>query len=432
MNILEILAKKKDGLVLTKEEIRYFVAGYAAGEIPDYQAAAFLMAVCINGMEDEEIFALTAAMVDSGEKIDLSGIVGIKTDKHSTGGVGDKTTLILAPLVASCGVPVAKMSGRALGHTGGTLDKLAAIPGFRTDFAMDAFREQVRKIGVCIAGQSGNLVPADKKLYALRDVTATVESLPLIAASIMSKKIASGADAVVLDVKYGAGALVKTPWEAAKLAKIMISIGTDAGKKVSALITNMESPLGRTVGNGLEVMEAIQVLLGGGPEDLREITLQLAAQMLCLAGKGSAEECYALAKNVLQTGEALQKFEMLLKEQGGDPSVIKKPEMLLHGVKGFPILSDQAGYMKKMDAGKLGALSMQLGAGRTTLQSEIDYGAGLYLNKKTGEYVSAGETLATIYTREDTLLHQAETLYKQSIVLSGREPELEPLIYNRI
>lgn len=328
MHALDIIVKKRNGEKLTRQEIEFFVAGYTRDEIADYQASAFLMAVFLRGMDDDETLWLTQAMLHSGDVVDLSCIPGVKTDKHSTGGVGDKTTLIIGPIVASCGVPVAKMSGRGLGHTGGTIDKLEAIPGFRTSLTAVEFTENVREIGLAVAGQTGNLAPADKKFYALRDVTGTIENASLIAASIMSKKLACGTDAIVLDVKTGNGAFMKTVEQAKALAAKMVEIGRGAGKRVTALITEMDRPLGMAIGNALEVIEAIQVLKGQGAEDLKAVSIELAANMLMLGGKGDLEHCRKLALQAVSDGSAFRKFTQMIQRQGGDPAVAENPSML--------------------------------------------------------------------------------------------------------
>lgn len=432
MYMIDLLQKKKLGGALTKEEIAFFVEGVSTGTIPDYQIAAFLMAVCFEGMTDEETADLTHAMARSGDQVDLSQIPGVKVDKHSTGGVGDKTTLILAPLVASCGVPVAKMSGRGLGHTGGTIDKLEAIPGFTTSLDRQTFLSIVKQIGVCIAGQSGNLAPADKKLYALRDVTATVDSIPLIAASVMSKKIAAGADGIVLDVKCGSGAFMKTPQEASRLGKEMVQIGKACGRKMAAVITNMDIPLGNNIGNGLEVAEAIEFLSGNGPSDLREVSLILAAQMLGLAGKGSEEECLSLAQKALDQGEALKKFRELCKAQGGDPTVVDHPETLYARAQVFEVLSPAHGFVQHMDAQGCGRVSMVLGAGRETKDSVIDPAAGIVLCKKTGDAVKNGDVLAKLYTNRPDQVDFARQMLLESYQIGTQKPQPLPVVYDTI
>ncbi|MBQ4163854.1 MAG: pyrimidine-nucleoside phosphorylase, partial [Turicibacter sp.] len=374
---------------------------YTAKKIPDYQMSAFLMAVVFNDMTKSERLALTQAMVNSGDVVDLSAIDGIKVDKHSTGGVGDKTSLILGPLVASMGVPVAKMSGRGLGHTGGTLDKLESISGMQIEIDMNRFIQQVNDIKLAIIGQTGNLAPADKYLYALRDVTGTVESIPLIASSIMSKKIAAGADAIVLDVKFGAGAFMKTLDDAKELASAMVEIGRDAGRETVAFLTDMNQPLGLAIGNALEVKEAIETLSGNGPHDLEELVLQLASYMVVLAKKAAnTEEAYAKLKEKLNNGEALQKFKEFIAAQGGDTSQIENPELLPTASSVIPVTATQAGYVEKIDALSIGIAAMKLGAGRATKEDTIDMGVGIVLNKKVGEPIQVGDVLAYVHTNQ--------------------------------
>lgn len=402
----DIIAKKRDGNELTEDEIQFFINGYVRDEVPDYQAAAWCMAVYLKGMTARETAALTQAMVNSGETMDLSLIPGIKVDKHSTGGVGDTTTLRLAPLVAAMGVPVAKMSGRGLGHTGGTLDKLESIPGFRCDLSRDVFNRQVQTIGLAVAGQTGNLVPADKKLYALRDVTATVESIPLIASSVMSKKLAAGADAILLDVKVGAGAFMKTPEEALILARTMVEIGTNLRRKTAALLTNMEQPLGNAIGNALEVSEAIAILrgesdlgLGGVSQDLRQVTVKLAARMAWMAGRAlSVADGMVMAERVLASGQALERFQQLVVAQGGDGRIIEDPwGFLIQAKHREPILASGSGFVYRLDALALGQAAAALGAGRERKEDMIDPSVGVVMHKRVGDQVKAGETLAEIH-----------------------------------
>ena len=390
MRMIDLIEKKKAGKALSEEELRWLIAGVTDGSLPDYQLSAFLMAVIFRGMTHQETAWMTDAMAKSGDQVDLSSIDGIKVDKHSTGGVGDKTTLILAPIAAACGAPVAKMSGRGLGHTGGTVDKLEAIPGYQTSLDRETFLENVRRHGICVVGQSGNLAPADKKLYALRDVTGTVDSIPLIAASIMSKKIAAGADGIVLDVKCGSGAFMKTPEDAATLAREMVEIGWACGRKMAAVITNMDIPLGNFVGNGLEVAEAVAVLRGQGPEDLKEVCLTLVSQMLTLAGKGTEEECRILAEKAIADGSAFQKLKEMVKAQGGDDSVLEHPECLYEKAQVFAVKAPAGGWVQKMDAEGIGRASMLLGAGREPKEDLIDPAAGIVLLKKTGQPVREG------------------------------------------
>ncbi|XEC92811.1 pyrimidine-nucleoside phosphorylase [Paenibacillus tarimensis] len=399
MRAVDLIYKKRIGGELTESEISYLVDGYSRGEIPDYQMSAWTMAVCFQGLSAKETADLTMAMARSGDQIDLGGIQGIKVDKHSTGGVGDKTTLILAPLVAAAGVPVAKMSGRGLGHTGGTIDKLEAIPGFQTELTRERFIKQVNEIGVAVIGQTGNITPADKKLYALRDVTATVDSIPLIASSIMSKKIAAGADAIVLDVKTGSGAFMKSIEDAEKLALAMVEIGTKVGRKTAAVISDMDQPLGFAIGNALEVKEAIATLKGEGPRDLTELILTLGSHMVVLAGKAKTEgEARELLRQRLKDGSALQKFRSFISAQGGEAAITDDPERWLP--KAEVILQVPApgnGTIVKIEAEQLGLAAMQLGAGRATKDAEIDHAVGIVLRAKEGEAVKAGDPIATVH-----------------------------------
>ena len=432
MRMYDLIAKKRDGESLTAEEIHFMITEYVAGNIPDYQMSAFLMAVYLNGMTEEETVTLTLEVAHSGEMVDLSAIEGIKVDKHSTGGVGDKTTLIIAPIVAACGVKVAKMSGRGLGHTGGTVDKLEAIPGFQTVIAQDRFFEIVNTIGVSVIGQSGNLAPADKKLYALRDVTATVESIPLIAASIMSKKLAAGSDAILLDVKTGSGAFMKTVDDSIALAKEMVSIGENAGRKTAALITDMDIPLGNNIGNSLEVIEAVETLKGNGPEDLTEVSLQLAANMLYLAEKGTIDECLVMAKKTIEDGSALERLVAMVEAQGGDSSVILDTEKFDKAPFECPIISAEEGYIASMDTESCGIASSMLGAGRETKESDIDFSAGIILNRKVGDFVKKGDVLATMYTSKESLFANAEKRYLSALTFAKVKPAVNPLIFARI
>ena len=409
----EIIDKKRNGLELTDNEIRDVIARFTNSEIPDYQMSALLMAICINGMTPTETFALTQAMIDSGEILDLSSIRGIKVDKHSTGGVGDKTTLIVGPTVAACGVPVAKMSGRGLGHTGGTIDKLESIPGLKTLMPISEFIANVNAVGISIADKIGNIAPADKKIYALRDVTATVRSLPLIASSIMSKKIASGADCIVLDVKYGNGAFMKKRAEAEDLADLMNKIGTSAGINTSSIITSMEVPLGRCVGNILEVKECMQVLgnFKEGLEDLFEVSLDIASEMLHLAGKGEISECRAMAIDAIESGRALSKFKDFVVRQGGDWESIEGDKNPHPCEFSYELRSERSGQIINMDTTSLGVAAVELGSGRKMLGAQIDFGAGIIVEKKTGNFVEKGEILATIFANcEENLLSAREVL----------------------
>ncbi|MBO7514533.1 MAG: pyrimidine-nucleoside phosphorylase [Lachnospiraceae bacterium] len=433
MRMPDVIAKKKNGKRLTNEEIDFVVRGYVAGEIPDYQMSAFLMAVCFCGMTRPEVSHLTKAMAASGDQVDLRMIPGFKADKHSTGGVGDKTTLIVAPLVASLGVKVAKMSGRGLGHTGGTIDKLESIPGFSTALSTDRFLEQVRDIGIAIAGQTGNLVPADKKMYALRDVTSTVDSIPLIASSIMSKKLAAGSNGIVLDVKCGSGAFMKDRASAKELARVMVDIGKAAGRKVAALVTDMDVPLGNAVGNSLEVLEALETLSGRGPEDLRTLCLELAAHMLSLAGQGSVDVCRSRAEEALDQGTALDTFGKLIAAQGGDASVIRDPKLLPVAKCSAELISDVSGYVSHMDTESVGIAASLLGAGRMTKEDVIDLGAGLVLRKKTGDRVEKGETLAVLYASETgERMEAALERLRKAYHFSDKAPKKHKLIYDSV
>ncbi len=432
MHMTDIIRKKKLGQTLSEEEIRFFVQGYRDGSIPDYQASALCMAICFQGMKDEETTALTLAMAESGDKNDLSSIPGIKVDKHSTGGVGDKTTLVVAPIVAACDVPVAKLSGRGLGHTGGTLDKLESIPGFRISLSTEDFLKSVNAIGIALVGQTADLAPVDKKLYALRDVTATVDSLPLIASSIMSKKLASGADAIVLDVKCGSGAFMKTESDGRALAEIMVAIGKQAGRNTVALISNMDQPLGLAIGNSLEVIEAIDCLKGGGPADLRELCLELAANMLLLAEKGSLEDCRLLARETLDSGAALEKFRQLCTAQGGDPAVLEDHAHFPQAAYKREVRAPQKGYIKAMDTEACGAAAMTLGAGRATKEDTIDHSAGIILAAKTGAAVEEGQLLATLYSNQPDTLLPAEEQLLSAITFSPEKAEALPMIYGRV
>lgn len=402
MRMIDLIEKKQHGEPLSKDEINWMIKEYTNGTIPDYQMSAMAMAIYFNEMNDQERSALTMAMVESGDQIDLSAIEGVKVDKHSTGGVGDTTTLILAPLVASVGVPVAKMSGRGLGHTGGTIDKLEAIPGFHVELSQDDFADLVNENKVAVVGQSGNLTPADKKLYALRDVTGTVESIPLIASSIMSKKIASGADAIVLDVKTGAGAFMKNVDQARKLAETMVTIGKSVGRNTMAVISDMSQPLGNAIGNGLEVKEAIDTLKGEGPEDLTELCLVLGSQMAYLGGAAeSLDEARSLLEENLNNGKALEVFKLFVKSQGGDESVADNPDKVLpQAANTKEVIAKETGVVSEITADQIGIAAMMLGAGRETKESEIDLSAGLYLHKKVGDKVQEGESIATLYSNK--------------------------------
>ena len=411
LRVYDLILKKRNGSALNKTEIDYLISGYVKGDIPDYQVSALLMAIYFQGMNAEETLNLTGAMVNSGDTIDLKAIPGIKVDKHSTGGVGDTTTIVLAPLVAAAGAPVAKLSGRGLGHTGGTLDKLESIPGFKTEMQLSELFEAVKKIGVAVAGQTGNLVPADKLLYALRDVTATVDSMPLIAGSIMSKKLASGADALVLDVKTGDGAFLKDKDAAFELARMMVSIGNGAGRKTVAVVTNMDQPLGSAVGNALEVKEAIQTLKGDGPPDLEELCLLLGSWMLTLAGKCShPEQGRDLLAEAIANGSALEKFKEMVRQQHGNDAVAEDLTLLPQAEKMVAVTAPYAGYVRRLEAEAIGLAAMTLGAGRETKESVIDPAVGVVINKKIGDPVQAGENLAVIHAGADAPVEQLDSV----------------------
>lgn len=404
MRMVDLIEKKRDGKELTTEEINFIIEGYTKGDIPDYQVSAFAMAVFFKDMTQRERADLTMAMVNSGDTIDLSAIEGVKVDKHSTGGVGDTTTLVLAPLVAALDVPVAKMSGRGLGHTGGTVDKLEAVAGFHVEITNEEFVKLVNEHKIAVIGQSGNLTPADKKLYALRDVTATVDSIPMIASSIMSKKIAAGADAIVLDVKTGAGAFMKTEADAHNLAHAMVGIGNNVGRKTMAVISDMSQPLGAAIGNALEVQEAIDTLKGHGPKDLEDLCMALGSQMVFLAGKAtSLEDAEAKLREVIANGKALDKFRDFLANQGGDASVVDHPERLPQAAYKIEVPAPRSGVVSQIVADEIGVAAMWLGAGRATKESEIDLAVGLMLNKKVGEAVQEGESLVTIHANSENV-----------------------------
>lgn len=412
MRMVDIIEKKRDGQELTTAEINFFIEGYTKGEIPDYQASALAMAIYFQDMNDRERADLTRAMVESGDTIDLSAIDGVKVDKHSTGGVGDTTTLVLAPLVASLGVPVAKMSGRGLGHTGGTIDKLESIAGFHVELTREQFIDLVNRDKVAVIGQSGNLTPADKKLYALRDVTGTVNSIPLIASSIMSKKIAAGADAIVLDVKTGDGAFMKTQKDAEELAHAMVRIGNHVGRKTIAIISDMSQPLGFAIGNALEVKEAIETLQGKGPKDLTELVLTLGSQMVILAGKAkTSEEAKEMLLDAIHSGKALAKFKEFLANQGGDASIVDDLTKLPQAKYKIELPAKQSGYISRMVADEIGVASMILGAGRATKEDVIDLAVGLVLHKKVGDKVKEGESILTIYSNRENVEDVKQKLY---------------------
>lgn len=432
MRMYDIIAKKRDGAELSTEEIQFFIDGYVKGDIPDYQASALMMAVYFRGMTPRETADLTLCMANSGETVDLSSIDSMKVDKHSTGGVGDKTTLIVAPIVASLGVRVAKMSGRGLGHTGGTVDKLESIPGMKTALDRETFFSIVRKVGVSVIGQSGNLVPADKKLYALRDVTATVESIPLIASSIMSKKIAAGSDCILLDVKTGSGAFMKTVNDSILLAEAMVSIGEHVGRRTIALITDMDRPLGSAIGNSLEVCEACETLRGRGPEDLTGICLELAANMLHLAGKGTVAACRSLAREQIGNGAAFQKFREMVAAQGGDVSVLDDNAKFPQAAVKREIPAPRDGFILSMNTEKCGVASVELGAGRERKEDPVDFSAGIRLLKKTGDAVKAGEPLAVFCTSSEAKCAEAEKLFLGAMEIGGQPPKPVALIHARV
>lgn len=432
MRMYDLIMKKRNGDALSSEEIDTMIREYVEGTIPDYQMAAFLMAVYFQGMNEDETLAMTNAVAHSGDMVDLSGIQGIKVDKHSTGGVGDKTTLIIAPIVAACGVKVAKMSGRGLGHTGGTVDKMESIPGMRTDLNQEEFFKVVNETGLSVIGQSGNMTPADKKLYALRDVTATVDSIPLIAVSIMGKKLAAGNDCILLDVKTGSGAFMKTVEDSIALAKEMVAIGENAGKRTVALITNMDIPLGNNIGNSLEVIEAVNTLRGVGPEDLTHESLNLASNMLFLAEKGTLEECRKMAEEAIHNGSALERLIAMVEAQGGDASVIRDTNHFAKAAYAQDLLATESGYIHSMDTEKIGIASSLLGAGRETVDSQIDYAAGITIHCKTGDYVEKGKAIATLYTSKIELYAEAMSTYAKAIVIGKEKPPVEPLIYARV
>ncbi|EHP0703345.1 pyrimidine-nucleoside phosphorylase [Staphylococcus pseudintermedius] len=430
MRMVDIIAKKRDGHALTKEEIEFVVNGYTNDDIPDYQMSSLAMAIFFQDMTDEERAYLTMAMVESGDQIDLSNIEGIKVDKHSTGGVGDTTTLVLAPLVAALDVPVAKMSGRGLGHTGGTIDKLESVEGFHVEISEEAFVKLVNEDKVAVIGQTGNLTPADKKIYALRDVTATVNSIPLIASSIMSKKIAAGADAIVLDVKTGNGAFMKTVDDAEQLAHAMVKIGNQVGRQTMAIISDMSQPLGRAIGNALELQEAIDTLKGEGPEDLTELVLTLGSQMVVLAQKAKdLDEARGMLQEVIDNGKALEKFKTFLSNQGGDASVVDDPSKLPTAQYQFELPAKRSGVVSEMIANEIGIASMMLGAGRQTKEDVIDLAVGLVLNKKVGDRVEEGESLLTIYANSEDVEQVKQKLYDNITISDHAE---QPQLINTI
>ncbi|MGM0602606.1 MAG: pyrimidine-nucleoside phosphorylase [Bacillota bacterium] len=433
MRAYDIIYKKREGEKLNKEELDFLINGYVADKIPDYQVSAWAMAVFFQGMDAEETADLTMIMAESGDMIDLSPVKGIKVDKHSTGGVGDTTTLILAPLVAAAGVPVAKMSGRGLGHTGGTIDKLEAIPGFNTSLSREDFFDNVNKYGLSVVGQTGNLTPADKKLYALRDVTATVESIPLIASSIMSKKIAGGADAIVLDVKTGSGAFMQEFAESKKLAEAMVDIGKEVGRNTVAYITDMNEPLGLAVGNALEVKEAVRVLKGEGPEDLTELCIELGAAMVKLSGmENDIDRAKDILREKIKNGEALNKFRKMITAQGGDTAFIDNPELLPQAEKKIEIKAEKSGYIDAINAHDIGIAAMLLGAGRETKDGDIDMAVGIEIAKKIADRVKKGDVIAVLHVNDECNLESAVEKVKSSYSISAEKVEKNPLIYEII
>ncbi|WP_248736638.1 pyrimidine-nucleoside phosphorylase [Neobacillus rhizosphaerae] len=432
MRMVDLIEKKRDGQELSTEEINFIITGYTDGSIPDYQVSALTMAIFFKGMTEKERADLTMAMVESGDQIDLSQIEGIKVDKHSTGGVGDTTTLVLGPLVAALDVPVAKMSGRGLGHTGGTIDKLEAVKGFHVEIENDEFIDLVNKNKIAVIGQSGNLTPADKKLYSLRDVTATVNSIPLIASSIMSKKIAAGADAIVLDVKTGAGAFMKTLDDSRELAKAMVRIGNNVGRRTMAVISDMSQPLGYAIGNALEVKEAIDTLKGEGPEDLTELCLTLGSHMVYLAEKAdSLAEARTLLENVIKDGSALDKLKVFLSSQGGDASIVDDPSKMPQAKYIFELEAKEDGYVSEIVADEVGTAAMILGAGRATKESVIDLAVGLVLRKKIGDQAKKGESLVTIYSNFENVDEVKQKLY-DNIKISTAKIEAPILVHEEI
>lgn len=432
MRMYDIIAKKRDGGVLTPQELEFAVNGFVAGEVPDYQMSALLMAIYLRGMTAAETAQLTEIMARSGDQVDLSAIEGVKVDKHSTGGVGDKTTLVITPIVAACGVRIAKMSGRGLGHTGGTVDKMESVPGTRTSIGREEFFAQVNRIGISVIGQSGNLAPADKKMYALRDVTATVGCIPLIASSIMSKKLAAGSDCILLDVKTGNGAFMKTSEESIELAKAMVDIGQRHGRRVAALITDMNTPLGHNIGNSLEVAESVAVLKGHGPADLTEVCYQLAANMLLLAGKGTLPECRAMAERAVASGAAFQKLKELFAAQGGDTRVLDDPSLFAPAKASRDVLAPRSGFLYATDTEKIGGASVLLGAGRLKKEDPIDFAAGIVLHKKAGDRVQAGEPLATLYADDEARFAAAEEMFLDALQFADQAPALPPLVLARV
>ncbi len=433
MTPYEIIATKRDGRRLTPEAIEAFITGYMNGEVADYQMAALLMAIYLRGMDDTEITALTRAYIRSGKTVDLSDIPGIKVDKHSTGGVGDKVSIVLAPLVASLGVPVPMISGRGLGHSGGTLDKLESIPGFQTDFSIEKFHRLVEEHGLALIGQTDDLVPADRRIYALRDVTATVDSIPLICASIMSKKIAEGIDALVLDVKYGSGAFMRSPEKAEALATNLIRIGREFSKKVVACVTSMEQPLGNYIGNWLEIRECLHCFAGNGPEDLMTVTFTLAGHMLRLGGVAdSPEKARELCRESIRSGRAWEKFLEIVRAQGGDTRVLEHPEEYPYTAEVFPFTVDREGYLVAMNTREIGMAAVELGAGRLRAEDGIDPAAGIILHKKVGDFVKTGETVMELHTNRNDRVPAVEHRLRQALTIADQPETIPPLILKEI
>lgn len=432
MQMYDLIQKTRRCEPLTDAQIRWIVEGFTSGEIPDYMMSAWLMAVCCQGLTPEETAVLTMAMRDSGDCVSMEAVGGVTVDKHSTGGIGDKTTLLLAPIVAACGGFVPKMSGRGLGFTGGTIDKLESIPGFRTDLPMADFLRITKETGCCVIAQSGNLVPADKKMYALRNLTATVDSIPLICSSIMSKKLALGADCILLDVKFGHGAFMKTPEDAQKLAEMMVSVGKHAGKQCRAVLTDMNAPLGANVGNALEVLEVICILRGEVRNALTELSLQLAAQMLSLSGKGTPEACYAMAEDALTSGRAKEKFAEMVEAQGGDPMITEDLSRLPSSAVSYTAKSPTDGWITSIQSEEVGLACLELGAGRTAKSDAIDFGAGVELHCTVGDAVQTGDALFTVHGKTQELCEKAADRILQCMQIGEEQPQGNPLLYRII
>lgn len=432
MRMYDLITAKKRGLPLSNEDIRLFTEGFCRGEIPDYQASALLMAICLRGMTEEETLSLTDAIARSGDLLDLSSLGDATVDKHSTGGVGDKMTPIVAPIAAAAGATVAKMSGRGLGHTGGTVDKLEAIPGYRTTLSPEEFFKTARECGIAVVGQSGELAPADKRLYALRDVTATVDSVPLIASSVMGKKLAAGAKSIVLDVKYGSGSFMKTPEEALRLAEVMVKIGKRAGRRTAALITDMDAPLGCAIGNALEMQEAMELLHGRGTKDLTAVALALSSAMVHLACKRPQKEAEALCRAVLSDGRALAKCRAWIAAQGGDASLCDDPRRFPTARYSRPLYAQKEGYLSHMNAEAVGIASLTLGAGRRTKEDIISPAAGILLAKRTGDAVRRGDLIAALFTDREETLSEAEEIFLSSLEFSSEKPKMRPVVYKKI